>query len=567
MESVEAKTPKYMVYCVLVTCITSLSFGWVIGSPNVPGEITHNCPTGNAHLSSKVFPDCLPMSTFLWAFAVASFCLGGLVSALMCAFLQTKLGRKRTIILSNVGFVVGSALIGVSLVPGMFIAGRIICGLSCGLCSMVIPTYIGEISTIRARGAMGCYHQFFVAMGIFLSTLIGMFLSRVPLWRINYGLAGIPALVQTILMITCVESPRWLISVNRIDDAHYALQKLRGSCNIDREFYEIVEGQIGAAGATSALKDVDTPYQHRKSLAASAQETLVEKPRMKEEKDVDASDDDDDENQRLDASLPEKQEDVDDSDRARGDHHDDAADDDDDEEMMGTGGGEKKRPKEQQMSIRLVLRDPVLRRMAMTLVFLSILQQFLGLSAVLYYSSMVYAAVYDTASSPHSIGMPDIMSTVDAAVFLVVTIVAVALMDRMGRRPLLLMSEAGVVLFSVVVFLGSFFHLPALLVVGLMMYVAMFALGMNPIPWLLTIDMCPTYASSTIGSMTITVNWTVNFVVALFFPVVFAAIQGYTFLIFAGVGLISLAFTWFYVPETKNRSIESVVREFEKYRR
>jgi MFS family permease len=186
--------------------------------------------------------------------------------------------------------------------------------------------------------------------------------------------------------------------------------------------------------------------------------------------------------------------------------------------------------------------------MALTLVFLSILQQFLGLSAVLYYSSMVYAAVYDTSSSPHSIGMPDIMSTVDATVFLVVTIVAVALMDRMGRRPLLLMSEAGVVLFSVVVFLGSFFHLPALLVVGLMMYVAMFALGMNPIPWLLTIDMCPTYASSTIGSMTITVNWTVNFVVALFFPVVFAAIQGYTFLIFAGVGLVSLAFTWFYVP-------------------
>ncbi|CAO3588913.1 unnamed protein product [Absidia cylindrospora] len=145
MESVEAKTPKYMVYCVFVTCITSLSFGWVVGSPNVPGEITHNCPTGNARLGSKTFPDCLPMSTFLWAFSVASFCLGGLVGVLSCAFFQTKWGRKRTIMLSNVGFVVGSVLIGVSLVPGMFIAGRIICGLSCGVCSLVIPTYIGEI--------------------------------------------------------------------------------------------------------------------------------------------------------------------------------------------------------------------------------------------------------------------------------------------------------------------------------------------------------------------------------------------------------------------------------------
>jgi MFS family permease len=145
---------------------------------------------------------------------------------------------------------------------------------------------------------------------------------------------------------------------------------------------------------------------------------------------------------------------------------------------------------------------------------------------------------------------------VDTAVFLVITVVAVALMDRMGRRPLLLISLVGVTLFSVVVFLGDLLHLPALLVVGVLMYMAMFALGMHPIPWLLTVDMCPTYASSTIGSVSVSVHWLANFVVALFFPVVFAAIQAYTFLIFAGVGLISLVFTWFYVPGKKERKID-----------
>lgn len=48
---------------------------------------------------------------------------------------------------------------GASVHGGMFIVGRLIAGLSCGLGSLCIPTYIGEISTIRARGAMGTFHQ------------------------------------------------------------------------------------------------------------------------------------------------------------------------------------------------------------------------------------------------------------------------------------------------------------------------------------------------------------------------------------------------------------------------
>ena len=66
MDSYSAKFPKFMVYCVFVACLGSFSNGWVIGSPNVPGEITHNCPNGNAHIFSKVFPDCLPMDNALW---------------------------------------------------------------------------------------------------------------------------------------------------------------------------------------------------------------------------------------------------------------------------------------------------------------------------------------------------------------------------------------------------------------------------------------------------------------------------------------------------------------------
>ncbi|KAG1060764.1 hypothetical protein G6F42_027874 [Rhizopus arrhizus] len=94
----------------------------------------------------------------------------------------------------------------------MFIIGRILCGLGCGMGSLSIPTYIGEVSSIKARGAMGTCNQFFIVIGILLSSVIGLPLADVPLWRVNYAIVAIPAIVQFFLMSTCVETPRYLIS-------------------------------------------------------------------------------------------------------------------------------------------------------------------------------------------------------------------------------------------------------------------------------------------------------------------------------------------------------------------
>jgi hypothetical protein len=55
-----------MVYCVFVACLGSFSNGWVIGSPNVPGEVTHHCLNGDTYSHDSFFPDCLPMNDGLW---------------------------------------------------------------------------------------------------------------------------------------------------------------------------------------------------------------------------------------------------------------------------------------------------------------------------------------------------------------------------------------------------------------------------------------------------------------------------------------------------------------------
>jgi MFS family permease len=175
-------------------------------------------------------------------FAVSSFSFWSLIASLFGGGIQERYGRIFTSIFNNSGFIIGSLLCSVAVHQAMFIIGRILCGLACGLGSLVVPTYIGEVSTIKRRGTMGSCNQFLVVIGILLVSVIGLPLSKVPLWRINYAIPAFPAIFQVVMMPTCVESPCWLISKNRLEEARSALQRLRGDCKTDQELYEIVEG-------------------------------------------------------------------------------------------------------------------------------------------------------------------------------------------------------------------------------------------------------------------------------------------------------------------------------------
>ncbi|RHZ82019.1 hypothetical protein Glove_114g27 [Diversispora epigaea] len=87
-------------------------------------------------------------------------------------------------------------------------------------------------------------YQLSVITGIVLIQSVGLPLSYVPGWRILFAVSTIPAILQLILAsIIGVETPRYLISQNRIEEAKMILQKLRKGYNIDSEFEEIVRGQ------------------------------------------------------------------------------------------------------------------------------------------------------------------------------------------------------------------------------------------------------------------------------------------------------------------------------------
>lgn len=407
-------------------------------------------------------------------FAVSSFCVGGLIGGITGGVVQTRLGRKKAIMVNTLGWIVGSIIMGASVHEAMFIIGRLISGLSCGLGSLCIPTYIGEISTIRSRGAMGACHQyglirfsirllqlltcillyrFFIVVGILLSSVIGLPTAKVPLWRINYAIVGIPALVQLFLMNTCVETPRWLVAVNRVDEGRNSLKRLRGKANTDREFYEIVEGQRGSAAAASIMKSSDYGA-HDMLKPGVGGEKEMHSPSLNEDRIPTPQ-----QQQPMLGEKPNEEEAL----------QPQSSPDPDDTATMAPRADEVSR---EPLSLLGIFRDPVIRRISIIVLSLHFIQQWIGMNAVMFYSTMIFSSAFNPEMSQY-------MAIATTGVNFVTTLLSVVLVDRMGRRALIMIAEAMCTIFSVTLVIGYRFNIPALLVVSVFLYVAGFAIGVG----------------------------------------------------------------------------------------
>ena len=143
---------------------------------------------------------------------------------------------------------------------------------------------------------------------------------------------------------------------------------------------------------------------------------------------------------------------------------------------------------------------------------------------------------------------------------LLFTFVAIWLIDRAGRRPLLLGGSAIQVLalFSV----GMAFKLSLgglFLLLPILLFIAAFAAGMGPVPWVMISEIFPTRIRGSAMALATLVLWASDFAVAQTFPVLKAGIgPADTFWIYAGCSLLGLLFVWKVVVETKGRSLEEI---------
>jgi MFS family permease len=146
------------------------------------------------------------------------------------------------------------------------------------------------------------------------------------------------------------------------------------------------------------------------------------------------------------------------------------------------------------------------------------------------------------------------------------TVVSFRLVDRLGRRPLLMASALGMLVslgllgFSFVLPSGSANSVLALLCI--LAYIFAFAIGLGPIFWLLIAEIFPVSARAAGASVSTAAVWFFNFVVGLsFLPIVGAIGQGQTFWLFAAVCAGGLIFIERFVPETKGRDFSEIEAE------
>jgi SP family arabinose:H+ symporter-like MFS transporter len=145
---------------------------------------------------------------------------------------------------------------------------------------------------------------------------------------------------------------------------------------------------------------------------------------------------------------------------------------------------------------------------------------------------------------------------------LLFTLVAIGLVDRLGRRPLLLVGLlAQVVSLSAVAWLLSHHSDGVALLGAILVFIAAFALALGPITWLLSSEIFPHRIRGRAMSVAALTVWVSCFVIAQAFPMLHdspAIGPATTFWIFAAVSLLGLLFTWLRVPETKGRTLEEI---------
>lgn len=162
--------------------------------------------------------------------------LGGMTMCLPTGFICDMFGRKRTLLLLVVPFVIGWSLILFACNIIMLYFGRLLTGMAAGACCIAAPLYTSEIAHKSIRGFLGTYFQLMVNVGIFLAYLFGTFFKP-------QGFTWACALVPIIFLFIFAwqpESPVYLLKRNLIDQARDVLLILRGpEYNIESEINEI----------------------------------------------------------------------------------------------------------------------------------------------------------------------------------------------------------------------------------------------------------------------------------------------------------------------------------------
>ena len=214
-------------------------------------------------------------------------------------------------------------------------------------------------------------------------------------------------------------------------------------------------------------------------------------------------------------------------------------------------------------SIR-VLFQPGLKMVLVIGVALAVLQQVTGINVFLYYGTEIFkklGAGTDVA----------LMQTVAVgAVNLLFTVIAIWMVDRLGRKPLMIVGSLGMGVCLVAMGLVAYYQSTQLWVLAFVLgYIACFALSVGPVTWVILSEIFPTKIRGRAMAIATACLWIANFIVSLTFPMmdgnkylVDAFHHGFPFFLYAGFCVATVVLVWRWVPETKGRSLEEIEKHW-----
>lgn len=182
---------------------------------------------------------------------------------------------------------------------------------------------------------------------------------------------------------------------------------------------------------------------------------------------------------------------------------------------------------------------------------LAVFQQLCGINVVFNYAPKIFESI---GASPDD----QLLQTVFiGGVNLFFTLMAMLLVDKLGRKPLMLIGAGGLAVTYIVVvqLLGSGSSLVAW---SLLTAIGVYAMSLAPVTWVLIAEIFPNKIRSMATTIAIVSLWTAYFILVFSFPALFGKLKDYTFYIYATICAVGFFFIWFKVKETKGRSLEEL---------